>query len=319
MFSKAKGLFRGQASRIAGLNHLSRRTLLDRSFRLANLTDLAVAQEHRSIIGREHYSIYASSDLHPRDMSKQLVVDLSHEQGYRRGHIRGAVNLSVESFDFTRKVDVYGGISQEEVYSTMKKIGVSDSTSEIILYDNSGMLAGRLWFVLRYFGFKNVRILNGGWRAWLKNGLPVDEDIVKPEAATSLTVRPKRTRYLTKPTTMVFDVEHKTSKYVDLRRTAAYNKVHIDTAVNIPASDFVEDGIFRPVDDLRKMCLSKGLDLENDKIIVYSSKGLSAAVGVFALELIGGERVSCYDAGIENWSQIFDTKLSIDAEDFLRH
>ena len=87
------------------------------------------------------------------------MIDLSHEQGYRRGHIPNAINLPVEKFDFTRQVDVFGGITIDDAVRAMKSCGVCDETSEIILYDNSGLLACRLWFVLRYFGFRRIRLL----------------------------------------------------------------------------------------------------------------------------------------------------------------
>ena len=73
-------------------------------------------------------------------MDKQLVIDLSHEQGYKRGHIKGSINLPLEKFDFCRLVDTYGGIMQDEVYSVFKGLGVNNDTSEIILYDNSGLV-----------------------------------------------------------------------------------------------------------------------------------------------------------------------------------
>ncbi|ETO23279.1 rhodanese domain-containing protein [Reticulomyxa filosa] len=310
----------------------------------------------------------------PRDISKQLVIDLSHEQGYRRGHIQGAVNLSVEKFDFTRKVDVYGGITRgvlffkkkrggyekmiilkknkinkqakphlmpkqgggeflkkkivaiDEIYEVMKNLGLNNNTSEIILYDNSAMLACRMWFVLRYFGFRNVRVLNGGWRAWLKSGLPVDEKATVLKPGESLDLKPKRSYLLTKPTQMVFDVEHKTSKYIDARLPTAYkglllfsNNYHIDGAINIPCTELMEDAIFKSVHDIRRTVETTGVDMEVDRFICYSGRGLSGAVDLFALMMVGADKVSLYDAGVNNWRQNFDSKLSADAEDFLKH
>lgn len=298
----------------------SRRTLADRSFRLANVGDLYVAQDYKDTIHQEHYrSFQHTSEIKERDLSKQLVIDLSHEQGYRRGHIKAAVNLPLERFDFTRQVDTYGGITQDEVYSVMRSLGVSNETSEIILYDNSGLLACRLYFVLRYFGFVNLRILNGGWRAWLQAGLPVSEKSEETVESKSLDLKPKRQEILTKPTQMVRDVELKRSQYVDTRRPEAYRSYSIDGAKNIPAKLIMEDAKFASVKTVRDVANEHDVDLEGKKIICYSSKGLTSTVVWFGLQMAGCDRASVYDAGIKNWYQNFEDKLSPEAIEHLEH
>ena len=118
-----------------------KRSIADRSFRLANVGDLAVAQPFVDQVRQEHFVTFShTADVNHRDMEKQLVIDLSHEQGYKRGHIKHAVNLPLEKFDFCRLIDTAGGIMQDEVYSVFKALGVSNDTSEIILYDNSGLV-----------------------------------------------------------------------------------------------------------------------------------------------------------------------------------
>ena len=97
---------------------------------------------------------------------------------------------------------------------------------------------------MRYFGFVNIRILNGGWRAWLQAGLPVSEKAISPVAATSLDLKPKRTDILTRPTQMIRDVENKRSLYVDTRRPEAFKSYHIEGSKNIQAKEFMEDAKF---------------------------------------------------------------------------
>jgi len=296
------------------------RKYTDRSFRLANVDDLLAAQKLKNRLKPPTYiSFRHTSELKARDISKQVIIDLSHEQGYKRGHIEGAVNLPLEKFDFTRLIDVYGGITREECIEVMKNLGVNSSTSEIILYDNSGLLACRFWYVLRYFGFKNIRILNGGWRAWLRAGYPASEEIVKINGgSSSLDLKPKRTYLLTKPSQMVFDTQHNTSIVIDTRRPNAYNSYHIPNAINIPSVLFMEDAMFSSVQSIRDTCSNNGVDLDGDKhIVLYSDKGLSACVALFALSMAGSDRLSVYDAGLGNWKTNFDDSLPSDVQDKL--
>jgi thiosulfate/3-mercaptopyruvate sulfurtransferase len=298
------------------------RQIADRSFRLANVSDLAVGQEFKDRANQEHFASFQhTAEIHVRDISKQLVIDLSHEQGYRRGHIKGAVNLSLEKFDFCKPIDTYGGITQDEVYSVFKQLGVNNETSEIILYDNSGLLSCRLWFVLRYFGFTNVRILNGGWRSWLRAGMPVDEQPAsQPKTNTTLDLKPKRTEILTKPTQMIFDHEHKKSIYIDTRKPEAFKSYHISRAVNVPSRRFMQDGEFFSAEEVRAVLGQNGIEREggSQSLILYSTSGLTASVGYFAISMAGYNRLSVYDGGIENWRSNFEDTLSADARDLLQ-
>lgn len=303
------------------LHSSSTRTIVDRSFRLANVGDLAVAQDFKDkhFVSPEHFvSFMHTADVSTRDLSKQLVIDLSHPQGYKRGHIKGAVNLPLEKFDFTRLIDTEGGISQDEVYGVLKALGVGNDTSEIILYDNSGLLASRLWFVLRYFGVSNVRVLNGGWRSWLRAGLPVEEAEVSAVAATSLDLKAKRESIVTSPSAMLFAHERAHAQIIDTRRTEAFETYHIPRALSVPSSALMMDGEFATVPQIRDTLAAKGVRVEGEgeeavPSIVYSSKGLTSAVVYFCLGMAGVDEVSVYDEGIFNWMSNFE-KSKLDPE-----
>jgi len=299
---------------------LCSRTLVDRSFRLANVGDLLVAQDFKDkhFVSPEHFvSFMHTADLRERDISKQLVIDLSHAQGYKRGHIKGAVNLPLEKFDFTRLIDTVGGIQQDEVYAVFKALGVGNDTSEIILYDNSGLLASRLWFVMRYFGFTNVRVLNGGWRSWLRAGLPVEEQEAAAAPATSLDLKPKRESIVTTPAAMLLAHEQAKARIIDTRRSDAFQTYHIPRAINVPSSTLMQDGVFATVRQIRETLAAKGLEVEDEEgagNVIYSSKGLTSAVAYFCLNMAGVERVSVYDQGIYNWISNFEQNSKLDPD-----
>lgn len=309
------------------LHSLSARTIVDRSFRLANVGDLAVAQEFKDnhFVSAEHFvSFMHTADISTRDLSKQLVIDLSHAQGYKRGHIKGAVNLPLEKFDFTRLIDAKekDGITQSEIYGVFKALGVGNDTSEIILYDNSGLLASRLWFVMRYFGFTNVRVLNGGWRSWLRAGLPIEEkEATTTMAATSLDLKPKRESIVTSPTAMLCAHREAKAQIIDTRRSDSFAAYHIPRALSVPSSALMIDGEFGTVSQIRETLLAKGVRVDVDvdaedgqsaQSIVYSSKGLTSAVAYFCLGMAGVDGVSVYDEGIYHWLSCCEEQSKLD-------
>jgi thiosulfate/3-mercaptopyruvate sulfurtransferase len=68
--------------------------------------------------------------------------------------------------------------------ATFGRLGI-DETVQVIAYDQgTGMFAARLWWLLRWLGHEQVAVLNGGFAAWERAGLPV---------TSASTPRPART------------------------------------------------------------------------------------------------------------------------------
>ena len=58
----------------------------------------------------------------------------------------------------------------------MRRLGVSGDTAVVVYDAADGVPAARAWWDIRYFGHQNVRILDGGYAAWVADGLPVATD-----------------------------------------------------------------------------------------------------------------------------------------------
>ena len=72
----------------------------------------------------------------------------------------------------------------------MESIGIGDDTL-VVAYDNSRSLyAGRLWWALQYYGHKNVKVLNGGWEKWVREGRPVSIEGPTPRTGKKFTPKP---------------------------------------------------------------------------------------------------------------------------------
>jgi len=70
----------------------------------------------------------------------------------------------------------------QAMHSLFHRIGISQG-AQVVAYDNaSGSFAARLWWMLRYMGYDAIAVLDGGWPAWQKEGLPTasGEEINEP-------------------------------------------------------------------------------------------------------------------------------------------
>ncbi len=89
---------------------------------------------------------------------------------YLQGHIPGAAFFDHQDFSDTSSKYEYMILPEADLVNQFGRIGISQDT-EVIFYA-SGVLpsATRAWWILRYAGHNNVRVLNGGLAAWVKAG-----------------------------------------------------------------------------------------------------------------------------------------------------
>ena len=58
--------------------------------------------------------------------------------------------------------------------------GVGDGTTVVVYDDSQSLFAARAWWSLRAYGLESVRILDGGFPAWVGEGRPVSNAVVAP-------------------------------------------------------------------------------------------------------------------------------------------
>jgi thiosulfate/3-mercaptopyruvate sulfurtransferase len=168
--------------------------------------------------------------------------------------------------------------------------------SIVVVYDNAGgAQAARAWWTLRWAGLANVRLLDGGYGAWIAAGRPASNHVATRAAAVGDVV-------LTAGHMPTIDAEEaaalaKQSKLLDARPRAAYagdpakpGTGHIPGAIHAPAGDNIVDGKFRSGDDLQTRFSSLGANLGADgptAIGVYCGSGNAAAHAVAAMSAVG--------------------------------
>ena len=126
-------------------------------------------------------------DAHKSD-SDVVIVDCEVDAAFARGHIPGAV-LVPDNYEKDPDSGRLFLMKPEQFQAMCEGLGIGND-STVIAYDHSRSLtAARLWWALNIYGHTNVKILNGGWRAWISNGGAVDFGRTNPK---SVTFTPKR-------------------------------------------------------------------------------------------------------------------------------
>jgi thiosulfate/3-mercaptopyruvate sulfurtransferase len=111
--------------------------------------------------------------------------------GYLAGHLPGAVWTDLDG-DLAAAPGAAGRHplpAPADAEAAMRRLGVSDGRSVVVYDDVDGSVAARAWWLLRWLGHRDVRLLDGGLSAWTAAGLPLEPGDTVP-APGDLTARP---------------------------------------------------------------------------------------------------------------------------------
>ena len=180
--------------------------------------------------------------------------------------------------------------------AAMRRAGVSTGRPAVAYDDGDSIAAARAWWTLRYFGHDQVRVLDGGFSAWVAAGLPVTTD--GPTAPPAAPARP----FTAVPGGMpVLDAEGaaglaRAGVLLDARTAERYRGEaepvdpvagHIPGALSAPVSGSMSsDGRFRSPAELAERFAALGV-MAGRPAGAYCGSGVTAAHEVLALALAG--------------------------------
>lgn len=257
----------------------------------------------------------------PAELQKKLdspnfcLIDARPAEQFARGHIPGAVHFDLFGLSLVDTRDAPLNAFMQMIHHVLELRGVSEEKEVIFYEENSGMRAARgVWF-LEYFGHPNGRMLDGGFQAWTKAGLPVTTDAVAPKAAT---FRTNARRDVLATVDDVLDaVNKKQSCILDTRSKGEYLGTHVRAARGgaIPGAIHIEwtenldaAGKFKSDAELRAMYDKAGITPDRE-VISYCQGGYRAAHSYIALRLIGFPKVRNYIGSWKEWGDRTDLPI----------
>jgi thiosulfate/3-mercaptopyruvate sulfurtransferase len=243
------------------------------------------------------------------DVRWALGMTDGHDQ-YRAGHVPGAVYVDLET-----ELAAHGSPSDgrhplpsaSAFQGAARRWGVS-AGSRVVVYDSvGGTSAARAWWLLRYFGVPDVRILDGGLAAWTAQGSAVEPGDVTP-APGDVVVRPGGMPVV--DADEAADLADGAGVLLDARAAERYRGEvepvdpqagHVPGAVSAPtAENLGADGRFLPTADLERRFA--GLGAANGGAVgVYCGSGVTAAHQVAALAVAGVD-AALYPGSWSQWS-----------------
>ncbi len=260
-------------------------------------------------------------DLRVVDVRTNLADRDAGRRAYRAGHLPGAVFLDLDT-DLSSPPGRHGGRhplpEPTRSAATFGAAGIGRDTRVVAYDDAAGMIAGRLWWMLRWLGHERVQVLDGGLPAWLAAGGKLVTDVPRPAPAVfeplprdALTVdRSWLLERLGDPGVVVVDARAP-ERYRGEVEPIDPRGGHIPGAINLPFVDNLDGGRFRPVAELAE----RYRDLRDaNVVVVYCGSGVSAAHDLMALEASGIAGARLYTGSWSDWVSYDDAPVAVGPE-----
>src|SRR5262245_9423295 len=117
-------------------------------------------------------------------MPTPVVIDLRPAEQFAAGHLPGALHLDLWGLSLIDTSEAPLRAFMWMIGHLFSLRGVSPDRPVVVYEEDSGLRAARLFWFLEYLGHPSVRVLDGGIRAWVREGLPVSTDPVTPTAGS---------------------------------------------------------------------------------------------------------------------------------------
>ena len=250
-------------------------------------------------------------------------VDYDPTANYNLGHVPGAV-----LFDWKKDINdpvTRNIFSRQSCEDLLQRTGVNNNTTLVLYGDFNNWFAAFAFWAFKYYGFKDLRLMNGGRKKWLEEDRPISKDIPQYQRGNFKATEPdKSIRVFLNQVKEALDKEN--IAMVDVRSPKEFTGEilappeyptehaqrggHIPRASNIPWSQAVkDDGTFKSVEDLKQLYQSKGIVPEKE-IIAYCRIGERSSHTWFVLKyLLGYPNVKNYDGSWTEWGNIVDNPI----------
>lgn len=245
------------------------------------------------------------------DCRHQLADPGAGEAAYAAGHLPGASFLHL---DRDLSGPTTGGNGRhplpdpQRLAARLAAAGVSNATQVVAYDDAGGMIAGRLWWLLRWLGHERVALLDGGIQGWQAAGRPLSRTVPQPAPAV-FAAAPRD--WVVDAETVLANLDGGELCVVDARspdRFRGENETldrvggHIPGARNRFFRDNLDaDGCFRPAAELRREFSALLAGVAPAQVVMQCGSGVSACHNLLAMEIAGLPGARLYAGSWSEW------------------
>ena len=243
-----------------------------------------------------------------------LVLDARAAEAFANGHIPHAVHIDLWGVSLIDTDPAPLKAFMWMIDHVLNLRGVTAEVPVVVYGDQSDVRAARVFWFLEYLGHPRVQLLDGGFAAWTRAGMPVSHEAAAPgksdwsgtpQEGRIATWRDVKARIGSEDAVLLdtrSDGEYRGTTVRAKRGGAIPGAVHIEWTSNLT------DGEFKPAAELRAMYESAGVTPDKE-VVSYCQGGYRAAHSYLALRLLGYPRVRNYTGSWKEWGDRDDLPI----------
>ncbi len=236
-----------------------------------------------------------------------VLVSARKPADYKKVHIAGAININHKDlYKATPKSTLK---SSAEIAKILGEKGISNNNT-IVIYDNgSGKYSGRMYWILKYLGAKDVKLLDGHMKAWRMARKPVTKNPANRQATTFAVNLNKGA--IASIVQVKKASNSATSIIVDVRAADEYNgtkesklpKGHIPSAINLEFKNVMNSKAkLKSKEELQALFTAAGITKDKE-VILYCESSVRAGIVYLALtSALNYPNVKVYDGAMFEWA-----------------
>jgi thiosulfate/3-mercaptopyruvate sulfurtransferase len=239
---------------------------------------------------------------------------------YLEGHIPTAVYVDLDH-DLAEHGEPQDGRhplpSVEKLQASARGWGINDGEIVVVYDDLKNMSSARAWWLLRYAGIRDVRVLDGSLRGWTAAGFEMETgeaDVEPGSVALNYGALPILTidDAAALPSTGILLDARAGERYRGESEPMDPKAGHIPGAISAPTPENVDaDGRFLDPETLRQRFTALGVT-NGTSVGVYCGSGVTAAHDTLALALAGFD-AALYPGSWSQWSNHPDRPVATGA------
>ena len=230
---------------------------------------------------------------------------------YLAAHIPGAAFFDVDAVSDHNDPRPHMYPDAGQFARDVAALGISTGDTVVAYDSGSWVAAPRAWWMFLSFGYRNVKVLDGGLKKWTSEGRATQSGKVTPKPG-QFTARLDPS-YIRSQQQVLANIETRAEQLVDARPRGRFEGTvaeprpdsrsgHIPGSRNVPYAELFDakTGAMKSLDDLRKAFAGAGVDTTKP-IVTTCGSGVSALVLTLALYRLGVRGTALYDGSWAEW------------------